>query len=85
MLNTQNNIDYDKKFDVLYYNMEDTGNSYGDEIDNNIVILRDIETDRITGVTIIGFDEFFIMNKEKRKELSNYIDASPITSYQYKQ
>lgn len=49
-------IDYDKKFDVLYCKIANTDNSYGDEIDNNIVILRDMETDSVTGVTIIGLN-----------------------------
>ena len=52
---TTNKVDYDPKFDVLYYNMSNTENSYGDEIDDNIVLLRDIDTDKITGITILGY------------------------------
>ena len=55
MSSTTNKVDYDSKFDVLYYNMSNTENSYGDEIDDNIVLLRDIDTDKITGITILGY------------------------------
>lgn len=55
MSSTPNKVDYDQKFDVLYYNMSNTENSYGDEIDENIVLLRDIDTNKITGITILGY------------------------------
>lgn len=65
MSSTLNKIDYDQKFDVLYYNISNTENSYGDEIDDNIVLLRDIDTDKITGVTIIGYNQFLVVNTQK--------------------
>lgn len=74
MSSTPNKIDYDQKFDVLYYNISNTENSYGDEIDDNIVILRDIDTDKITGVTIIGYNKFFVVNAQKINLLSQYIN-----------
>lgn len=55
---TKQTIDYDKKFDVLYCKIANTDNSYGDEIDSNIVVLRDIETDTVTGITIMGYKKF---------------------------
>ena len=48
-------IDYDSKFDVLYYTWGDTSNSYGDEDDDGIVSVRDIESDEIMGYTIFNF------------------------------
>lgn len=72
MSSTTNKVDYDPKFDVLYYNMSNTENSYGDEIDDNIIFLRDIDTDKITGVTIIGYNKFFIVNTQKINLLSKY-------------
>lgn len=78
MLSIQSRIDYDEKYDVLYYCLLDTGNSYGDEIDGNIVILRDIETEQITGVTIIGFKKFFETSENKQSVLSNYLDITDI-------
>ena len=80
MLSILNKIDYDQKFDVLYYNISNTENSYGDEIDDNIVILRDIDTDKITGVTIIGYNQFFVVNTQKIELLSKYINVKNILS-----
>lgn len=74
MLCIQQTIDYDKKFDVLYCKIANTDNSYGDEIDNNIVILRDMETDSVTGVTIIGYEKFVKKNIQKIKIINQYID-----------
>lgn len=78
MSSIPNKVDYDQKFDVLYYNMSNTGNSYGDEIDDNIVLLRDIDTDKITGVTIIGYNKFFVVNSQKINLLSKYIDVKGV-------
>ncbi len=75
MSSTPNKIDYDQKFDVLYYNISNTENSYGDEIDDNIVLLRDIDTDKITGVTIIGYNQFLVVNTQKIELLSRYINV----------
>ena len=47
-----------ENFDVLYCKIANTDNSYGDEIDSNIVVLRDIETDTVTGITIMGYKKF---------------------------
>lgn len=80
MSSIPNKVDYDQKFDVLYYNMSNTGNSYGDEIDDNIVLLRDIDTDKITGVTIIGYNQFFVVNTQKIELLSRYINVKNILS-----
>lgn len=54
-ISDKHKVDYDQKFDVLYYNISNTENSYGDEIGDNIVLLRDIDTDKITGITILGY------------------------------
>lgn len=78
MSSTPNKVDYDQKFDVLYYNMSNTENSYGDEIDDNIVLLRDIDTDKITGVTIIGYNQLFVVNTQKIELLSRYIDVKEV-------
>ena len=80
MSSTPNKVDYDQKFDVLYYNMSNTKNSYGDEIDDNIVLLRDIDTNKITGVIIIGYNQFFVVNTQKIELLSMYINVKNILS-----
>lgn len=48
-------INYDKKFDVLYVTIGEPKPSYGDEETPGLVILKDINTDEITGVTIFDF------------------------------
>ena len=44
-------INYDRKFDVLYARVTNYSPSYGDEVDG-IVTLYSIESDSITGMTI---------------------------------
>ena len=51
-------VDYDNQFDILYCSIGDTSNSYGDEIDSNLVVLRDMDTNEITGATIMAFKVF---------------------------
>lgn len=51
-------IDYDNQFDILYCSIGDISNSYGDEIDSNFVVLRDMDTNEVTGVTIMAFEKF---------------------------
>nr|DAE40873.1 MAG TPA: Protein of unknown function (DUF2283) [Caudoviricetes sp.] len=48
-------FDYDKKFDVLYIALGDRSNSYGDDSDGNVIYLKDIDTDELTGITIMNF------------------------------
>lgn len=48
-------VNWDKKHDVLYLKIDDTKNSYGDETKEGVVILRDMCTDAITGITIFDF------------------------------
>ena len=43
-------INYDEAHDILYCTFASTENSYGDELDKNLILLKDIETDEITGV-----------------------------------
>lgn len=49
------NLDLDRKNDILYIKINDTSNSYGDEAENGIVILKDFFNNKITGVTIFDF------------------------------
>ena len=48
-------IDHDKDNDVLYIGIGDRSNSYGDEEEEGIILLRDIDTEELTGVTILDF------------------------------
>lgn len=44
-----------QKNDVLYIATDDMRESYGDEIENGLVVFRDLSTERITGVTVFDF------------------------------
>ena len=48
-------INYDKHFDTLYFAFASNDNSYGDDSKNSIILLRDMDTEEITGITILSF------------------------------
>lgn len=47
-------FDYDKVNDILYLTFGNTDNSFGEEDPDNIIILKDLETEEITGVTVLN-------------------------------
>lgn len=49
------NLDYDKKFDILYARLPFSGHSYGEEGLDGIVTYHNIENDSITGMAIYSF------------------------------
>ena len=48
-------FDWDKSRDILYIRLGDTSNSWGDEGERGLIILKDIKTKEITGITIFDF------------------------------
>lgn len=62
--------------------MSMTDNSYGDEINSNIVILRDMDSDEVTGVTIIGFKKYFKNDEIQVNKLSKIININSIIDLQ---
>ena len=79
---TRNNpsISYNREYDILYCAFSDKSNSYGDEEPDNIVIMRDIDTEEITGVTILDFIKMY-KNFDKRLEyVSQYINTAKIAA-----
>ncbi len=48
-------LNYDHKNDILYLGFSDRSNSYGDEIVDGFVILYDLGSHLVTGVTIFDF------------------------------
>lgn len=48
-------IDYDRRFDTLYAAVSSNLNSYGDDSSNGVVIMRNMDTDAVTGITILSF------------------------------
>lgn len=50
-------VDYDKRFDVLYVALSDKKHSYGDDSRPGLVIMRDLDSDQITGFTVFSFSK----------------------------
>lgn len=59
-------IDYDKKSDVLYLTLADTSNSFGVEDDNGIVVLKDANSLKITGITVMFYKQ--LQQRDRLKE-----------------
>jgi len=60
------NLNYDNKFDVLYIafgNEEYRKNSLADEEYNGLVVMRDEDTDDVTGLIVYGFKDKYYKNK----------------------
>lgn len=69
-------IDYDSKYDVLYYTFGDTSNSYGEEGDNGIVSIKDIISDEILGYTIFNFKQICNARNEAFQYLSSHLNIN---------
>ena len=54
-MNQSLKYDYDSHFDILYVAISDKSNSYGDEDNDDIMLMRNIKTDAVTGFTIWNF------------------------------
>ena len=67
-------LNYDKKHDVLYISIGAPKPSYGDEEKSGVVILRDINTDEITGITIFDFKKRLESNSLNVLDLPINID-----------
>ena len=50
---------YSPQGDVLYLKIKDSQSSYGDMLDDNIIVVRDENTDEIVGVEIINFSKLY--------------------------
>ena len=69
-------FNYDKKFDVLYYRWDRTDNTYGDEVEDDIILLRDIEANNIKGITVLNFKKRYYSNQTYM--LEKYFDVEKI-------
>lgn len=73
-------INYDNKFDILYISIENPVPSYGEEEIPGLVILRSIETDELTGVTIFDFIKKVNNNKINELKMPIEIDINDISN-----
>ena len=76
MLFTQKQIqyDYDKSNDILYCSFADKSNSYGDEDPDGIVIMRDIDSNNVTGITVFHIIKMLTDEDSRLLFLEKYID-----------
>lgn len=75
---TMNRFHYDNDNDILYYTIGDKSNSYGDEEPDNIVIMRDIETDVMTGITVLNFRSMYETSDDRMEILLKYFDVNSV-------
>ena len=77
----KNKLRYNNKFDVLSVHYTDPSNSYGDEELDNIVMFKDLDTNELTGVTVLSFLEMY-HNHDKRLDLvKKYFDIKQAAEY----
>jgi uncharacterized protein YuzE len=67
-------INYDKFADVLYILLGPSRPSYAEEVDDGFYIRYDMETDEITGITILDF------SKRGLNDIAEIISAENIMS-----
>lgn len=66
-------IDYDSKFDIMYYSDGDTSNSYGDEDIDNIVVMKDMDSNEVVGYTIMNYKKMSTPDTVQFRELISVI------------
>ena len=67
---------YDRINDILYIKFASTSMSYGDETEDGVVVMRDIITDEVTGVTIMYPKRDYAIRVQQLKRLGLDVDIS---------
>lgn len=75
-----NDFSYDKNNDILYYTIMDKNNSYGDEDIDNIIFMKDIDTNLLTGITVMHFLKMYRNNDLRISFLNRFFDVKAIVS-----
>lgn len=70
-------LNLDTKYDILYAAISDRSHSYGDESDDGVVTMRDMDTDEITGFTIFDFMKKYQSGVLSRLKLPIKLSFSP--------
>lgn len=76
MLNTEIRYDYDEEEDVLYLSIGEPKPSITEETEEGILIRKDIQTGKLTGVTILDYKDR-LKNKE-RINIPDIFDLSKV-------
>lgn len=74
-------FDYDKKHDILYISVGDPRPSYSDEILPGVFLRRDLDTDEISGVTILKFCEQLSSKPSIFKDIPIDLSETNLESY----
>lgn len=69
-------LNLDPENDILYIGLGDRSFSYGDETSEGIVVLHDLNTEEITGITILNFKKKYLQNRLPTLHLPIEIDFS---------
>lgn len=72
-------LNYDNKFDILYISIGNPVPSYGEEETPGLVILRDIKTNQLTGVTVFDYKKRVNTNTIKELNIPVEIDINSIS------
>ena len=64
----------------MYCTIGDTSISYGDETIDNIIVLKDIDTDEITGYTIMNFKKICENKSAEYSILSDLFDLKSLVN-----
>ena len=65
------NLNYDNKFDTLYISLIPGSQSYGEEDQPGLIVMRDLENDTLTGYTILHFKK----KLERKFPFSDYMSV----------
>lgn len=76
-------VNYDNRFDTLYVAFSDGANSYGDDSEVGVIIMRDLNSDSITGFTLFHFMKKFKTDQLPAifTQLPNSIVREIVTEY----
>lgn len=72
------NFIFDAKFDILYYTFEPSEDSYGQHQSDDIVFMRNVDTEDITGVTVMGFMRLYTHRRQSLSIIETMINIDEI-------
>ena len=76
-------LDYDPQYDTLRIAYASGKNSYGDDSIPGLICLRDLDTDKITGVTVMHFLNLFQRSELPKLPDNVFVDFNQIADTIY--
>jgi len=62
-------VSYDREADLAYLSLGEPKPSLTEELDDYVLVRRDLKTRKVRGVTITNFSQYFSMRKEMKVEI----------------